>query len=614
MDITPIYELRSRLRGAAIAGTGLISEDFRLKKAAEAFSELSGGSPVFAKLDGLVKKLLCADQEGAPDLLIDALTLADAVIVTLGSTRVSGEPETITGGSGTANVNAPYSKLFPLINALTVSGSGGYSVFTDTLNYSPELLNDYRVRPALIKGLGAAYSALAAEVAKYLPRLGEEIVPLLKKDFDNKGKKEMVYRVEIIGSVSGAKENGFYLTQLETAEKDVKNALITALRFDKNNFEKLTSLVKTEKGESKKSALRAVLYMDDERAMEYLREYSKKKPGDVLELLNHVSTEMTSRLAAEIINGVLTDKDGNKVSISQAVTTEAIKSDIDLKASWSNIHGALCGKYGKEIEPFYRDFYTEDDNYAAAMDRCLGNSILVSGDDGLKQLALELNNKSKMKGRYVYSEAVVRLTGGEDSEKWFDQKLKALPPNSNANVNILEAMTNLVFENGNYAITVNSRDAVGQWIKRTVPVKASTVESLVKLMLKYFNNQPNLFMMRLQVLVDPENKSMCKNVGDFILKEIDSLYKQNAVDKFSNMNLMILERCGYKNIKGLAQKLCRADIQNWRLNFYINSLPGDKAYKLEEAKEIIRLARAGKLKFKNLNIDNFEQWSEKEFM
>ena len=80
------------------------------------------------------------------------------------------------------------------------------------------------------------------------------------------------------------------------------------------------------------------------------------------------------------------------------------------------------------------------------------------------------------------------------------------------------------------------------------------------------------------------------------------------------MNLMILERCGYKNIKGLAQKLCRADIQNWRLNFYINSLPGDKAYKLEEAKEIIRLARAGKLKFKNLNIDNFEQWSEKEFM
>ena len=29
MDMNPIYELRGRLRAAAIAGTGLLSEDFR---------------------------------------------------------------------------------------------------------------------------------------------------------------------------------------------------------------------------------------------------------------------------------------------------------------------------------------------------------------------------------------------------------------------------------------------------------------------------------------------------------------------------------------------------------------------------------------------------------
>ena len=36
MDITPIYDLRERLKAAAIAGTGLIPEDFRLKRAVEA--------------------------------------------------------------------------------------------------------------------------------------------------------------------------------------------------------------------------------------------------------------------------------------------------------------------------------------------------------------------------------------------------------------------------------------------------------------------------------------------------------------------------------------------------------------------------------------------------
>ncbi len=32
MDIAPLYELKTRLRAAAIAGTNLISEDFRLKR------------------------------------------------------------------------------------------------------------------------------------------------------------------------------------------------------------------------------------------------------------------------------------------------------------------------------------------------------------------------------------------------------------------------------------------------------------------------------------------------------------------------------------------------------------------------------------------------------
>ena len=44
MDTTPIYELRARLRAAGIAGTSLLSEDFRLKRAYEAFKPLETAS------------------------------------------------------------------------------------------------------------------------------------------------------------------------------------------------------------------------------------------------------------------------------------------------------------------------------------------------------------------------------------------------------------------------------------------------------------------------------------------------------------------------------------------------------------------------------------------
>ena len=50
MDTTPIYELRARLRTVCIAGTSLLSEDFRLKRVYDAFKPLEGASPVFAKL------------------------------------------------------------------------------------------------------------------------------------------------------------------------------------------------------------------------------------------------------------------------------------------------------------------------------------------------------------------------------------------------------------------------------------------------------------------------------------------------------------------------------------------------------------------------------------
>ena len=57
MDVKPIYELRTRMRAAAIAGTNLLAEDFRFKKAAEAIKPLETASPVFAKIGEYVHKI-----------------------------------------------------------------------------------------------------------------------------------------------------------------------------------------------------------------------------------------------------------------------------------------------------------------------------------------------------------------------------------------------------------------------------------------------------------------------------------------------------------------------------------------------------------------------------
>ena len=68
---------------------------------------------------------------------------------------------------------------------------------------------------------------------------GENVVPLLKGGFDPKGKKAMVRRVQVIDKVSGAKENDFYLEKLADAEKEVRQALIYALRHSMDNIDQL---------------------------------------------------------------------------------------------------------------------------------------------------------------------------------------------------------------------------------------------------------------------------------------------------------------------------------------------------------------------------------------
>ncbi len=141
MDLSALYELRERLRAAAIAGASLAAGDFRLSRALEGLAPLEKASPVFAKLGALTRSVLapdCPDRAGA---LLDAITLCDSVLCTQGAVTAAGELSPLPGGKkGHACTNAPYSVVAPLIEALTTSGSGHYSLVQDTMSTNPGIL------------------------------------------------------------------------------------------------------------------------------------------------------------------------------------------------------------------------------------------------------------------------------------------------------------------------------------------------------------------------------------------------------------------------------------------------------------------------------------------
>ena len=153
MNLQPLYDVKARLEQAAIAGTGLLAEDFRLKRAAESFRPLAAASPVFAKIDAGLGKLLAAPQEQRSGLLLDLLALVDAVAYTQGRTGIEGELAPLPRGSGVYR-QISYGQINPLLTALTTTGGGRMEIIQSAWENHPEFFEDYRVLPAVVAGVG----------------------------------------------------------------------------------------------------------------------------------------------------------------------------------------------------------------------------------------------------------------------------------------------------------------------------------------------------------------------------------------------------------------------------------------------------------------------------
>ncbi|MFR1833653.1 MAG: hypothetical protein ACLSX5_10920 [Lachnospiraceae bacterium] len=390
MNLQPFYELRDRLHTAANAGVNLIMEDFRLQRAAAAVEPFAKASPVFAKIDQMLKKMLSPDCADRALVLLDILALLDAVLVTQGINQAPGELERILGDVEEDFFghykNIPASVLRPLKQAMTGTGGGRYNIIEETHRNYPEVFDDYRVQKLMIKGLGDSYSELASLYADWLSEKGEKVLPLLKEEFDPAGKREMVHRVHIIAKLAGEKENEFYVSQLPESKKEVREALIEALRFSPSNAPLLLQLIKTEKGRTKAAAQWASGYMD----IEENRTYWQKTEANPLILGDSpyrwaadLQAKRLLKLAEKVTDGsvdVIKYSDEEKILLYlQALKGKKI-TDFE---TWIQKLAAIACKFKymkseKGITSFQQgDLKLEQDGFAEALSKYLMDTLFL---------------------------------------------------------------------------------------------------------------------------------------------------------------------------------------------------------------------------------------------
>ncbi len=627
MDLTPLYELRERLRAGAIAGAALAADDFRLARALEGLAPLEKASPVFAKLGQLARSVLAPDCQDRAGALLDAITLCDAVLTTQGAVAVPGELEALPPrAGGTALTNAPYSVVAPLVEALTTSGSGHYSTVVDTHETHPELFSDYRVRDALVKALGAKYAELADTAGQWLCQEDKSILPLLTQGFDPAGEKEMARRVQVIDTIAGGSLNDWYISQLEGAKKQVRVMLIYALRHCPENLELLLKLAKTEKYDNKDAARWALARIQNPGALPFWREMME---ADLIEngrffmaSNSPAATALTAELLERELEDLLapddapwyTEKEKRLANLLYALVGKTGPAICDAyrkgAALGTKLDGSRAWKNGKghiNEQMFFQRPGGQKHPFSVALVEVLNQSIQWNPDPGLCALAEELYEsygglwagpavcaalltkgaeEAAAVGKKLLAPSLLeRLTGKEEKQLLMNLVFGELAGPGGALPDFMRQGMDIVRP----AYRRLNNDPAGLvkafWVDLYyTPIAAPLDGWWYDLMMRHRMDQ------KLQYFIDKEDPALCQKIGEYFCRRI----KMGVLDMPLQYAFSALTGCGWTQWKGLLLSYIQHTSQSvhyWEVRNILQYLPISSKEKGEELADIYAKGR-----------------------
>ncbi len=626
MDIIPIYELQSRLRAATIAGARLLPEDFRLRRAAEAVRPLAGASLVLEKLNEQMTFLLSGECENPAIALLDAISLTDAVLCTLGTVDVSGEIEDldIWARTNVSTENFPCSQVCRVIEAFT--GSGNFMYIYELHKANSEVFRDYRVRHAMVQALGASY-AYTADLAKtQLQKQDASILPLLKKGFDPKGKREMRFRLEVITAVAGSSENEFYLKVLPDAEREIRTELIRAIGQNPANMELLFTLADTEKGRNKQLALDALAEISDKKGDVFFEKMAAKKPEEACEHLLVSTTKGASKLISGMCLALLPE--------ILEMQEDAARTDSELRKikQFCRCVEALVGKSGDEVLRCYWLLLDNQEKLGRIAGDELDYLVLNQSYDGnrdekhtweetiAKQLAdsLAVNDNRQLAAfvmeQYAKSDAFLRAAAvakmyEEDCTAWFDAQLQT-GDKEKRYVAIIAALDYVIWDSNMHKHVIKapvrtdhyhsvSGEDKNRYFQRVVhlPNRDRIMDWLMKhddqitdCIMKYHGWTP----FSLNLWVDRDNKAERERIGAWFYSRFFEIKKTtpNAGQKMWKC-MFEMRWLQWKNCKGLAEHFAMQG-HPFAESFF-ELLPGSRADAQAEMDVFIRLIEENKV-------------------
>lgn len=379
----PFYELKSRLYASAAAGCSIISEDFRLQRAIDAFKPMSESNKVFGRLYSMCCDLLKSDNPAGS--ITDCIALADALAVTQGTFADASETKPANKIERIKPQQIPYSMLRKYISDIQKCTTAHREFSTGFY----EAILDPRLLSAFLE-ISGSNSVSADELSQIFESVyGDSLIQPLIDSIDLSDKNSTGKQIACICRIAGARQNELYIRLAENPEnpQNVRIRAIEAMSCSESNNERLLTLYQTEKGKIKTAALTSLAKLNAAEAEPILSKLLAKYKSSYVEIIAVSGGDTCTEFVRSAVDyAVGKDYDPNDKS-------RPVISDIaHMLGNKKNI--AEC--YIKLTEWCNRRSSKnnyERDAVIREMNRCLCENIFFHSDDDYREMIFVLYKK-----------------------------------------------------------------------------------------------------------------------------------------------------------------------------------------------------------------------------
>lgn len=387
----PFYELRSRLYASAAAGCSIISEDFRLQRAIDAFKPMSESNKVFGRLYSMCCELLKSDDPAAS--LTDCIALADALAVTQGTFADTSEAKPANKIESVKPRQIPYSRLCKYISAIQRCTSAHQDFSAEFC----EAIRDPRLLSAFI-GISGSNSAAADELSQVFESVyGDSLIQPLVDSIDLSDKNSSGKQIAYICRIAGDRQNELYIRLAEDTEnqQNVRIRAIEAMSCSESNSGRLLTLYQTEKGKIKTAALTSLAKLNAPEAEPILSKLLAKYKSSYVEIIaasgGDTCTEFVRSAVEYTVSKDYDPNDKSRPHISNIANMLGNKKNIaDCYIKLAEWYNGKSSKTKYEHDAIIRMMH---DSVIRDMNKCLCENVFFHSDDEYREMIFVLYKK-----------------------------------------------------------------------------------------------------------------------------------------------------------------------------------------------------------------------------